>query len=825
MIGVRLGDACRDRADPDFGNELDADPGVRVDVLQVVDELLQVFDGVDVVVRRRRDQADSRCRVPDFGDPRVDLVAGELATLTGFGALRHLDLDVSGVDEVLCGDPESAGCDLLDRGTHRVAVLERHVAARFFAALTGVRLGAEAVHGDGEIRVRLPRDRAERHGPGGESFHDLGGWFNLVKRDGLDECVELEQAAQVLELAGLIVDQPGVLLEEGVVAGTYGVLQGGDGFRGPYMFLAADAERVVATDVEVGCLVRLPSEGRSVTADRLFGDRCEPNPLDHRRRAGEVVVDEFGVEAHGVEDLRAAVRLECRDTHLRHHLQDAHLDGVDVGGHRVLGCRIARQFVDKRTNAVEGEVRVDGFGPVSTEEAEIVDLAGLTGLDDEADLGAQPFPDEMVVDGGSGEERRNRDAVCFEAPVGENDDVPPVTDRLCGPFAQPIERRADALDTLIGRITDAEFPGSECMVDVVLDASDAFEAHVGEDRVVDLEPLLRSAHVEVEEVRPWSDERHQRHHRLLPDRIDRRVGDLGKPFLEVVGEHLRSIREHRGWCIAAHRTNRILALGGHRLQEELDVLLGVAERLLRAAQRLCVGRHGCNLGWEIVEPDLGFAKPLLVRLGTGQRFFELLIADDPTLFEVNKQHLARLKPPLLDDLLFRDVEHAHLRRKHDEVIVGHEIAAGAEPVSVEGRADLATVGERHGGRTVPRLHQGRVVFIEGLAASVHQRVVGPGLGDEQRHGMPKRVAAGEEEFQGVVERGRVGGSVTDEGPELREVIAEDVGRHVLSAGHHPVDIPLDRVDLAVVAEIAERVGETPGGGGVRGEPLVDERKG
>ena len=60
MVGVRFRDAGGDGADPDLGDELDADPGMRVDVLQVVDELLQILDRVDVVVRRRRDQADAR---------------------------------------------------------------------------------------------------------------------------------------------------------------------------------------------------------------------------------------------------------------------------------------------------------------------------------------------------------------------------------------------------------------------------------------------------------------------------------------------------------------------------------------------------------------------------------------------------------------------------------------------------------------------------------------------------------------------------------------------------------------------------------------------
>ncbi len=55
-VGVRLGHAGGDGADAGFGDELHADLGARVHFLQVVDELREIFDGVDVVVRRRRDE-------------------------------------------------------------------------------------------------------------------------------------------------------------------------------------------------------------------------------------------------------------------------------------------------------------------------------------------------------------------------------------------------------------------------------------------------------------------------------------------------------------------------------------------------------------------------------------------------------------------------------------------------------------------------------------------------------------------------------------------------------------------------------------------------
>ncbi len=52
-VGVRFGDARGDGADAGFGDELHADLGARVHFLEVVDELREILDGVDVVVRRR----------------------------------------------------------------------------------------------------------------------------------------------------------------------------------------------------------------------------------------------------------------------------------------------------------------------------------------------------------------------------------------------------------------------------------------------------------------------------------------------------------------------------------------------------------------------------------------------------------------------------------------------------------------------------------------------------------------------------------------------------------------------------------------------------
>ena len=81
MVGARLRDAGGDGADADFGDELHRHVAGRIDVLQVEDELRQVLDRIDVVVRRRRNQADARRRVAHLGDGLVDLVARAIGRL------------------------------------------------------------------------------------------------------------------------------------------------------------------------------------------------------------------------------------------------------------------------------------------------------------------------------------------------------------------------------------------------------------------------------------------------------------------------------------------------------------------------------------------------------------------------------------------------------------------------------------------------------------------------------------------------------------------------------------------------------------------------
>ncbi len=159
-IGMSFGDAGGDGPHTHLRHQLDVDPGILVGVLQVVDQFRQILDGVDVVVRGRRNQPHAGCRVAYFGDPRVDLAARQLPAFAGLGALGHLDLEFLGIDQVLAGDTESARGHLFDGAGKRVAVGERDVADRVLAAFARIALATDAIHGDGQAFVGLLADGA-----------------------------------------------------------------------------------------------------------------------------------------------------------------------------------------------------------------------------------------------------------------------------------------------------------------------------------------------------------------------------------------------------------------------------------------------------------------------------------------------------------------------------------------------------------------------------------------------------------------------------------------------------------------------------------------
>jgi hypothetical protein len=358
-------------------------------------------------------------------------VPGQLSTLSGLGALRHLDLQVVGIHEVLTRHAESRRRDLLDRAPTRVSVRVGNVPRRILAAFARIRLAAQPVHGDGQRFVRLAADRTVGHRTRGEPLDDAGRRFDLLDRNRLGRHLELEQATQRRTLARLLVHRLGVFLVNLVLAAARRVLQLVDRIGIEEVVLAIAAPLVLAAFVEIALGDRAQRERQFVARAYFLGDRLDAHAANARRRPREIAIDEVFRQADRLEDLRAAIALQRRDAHLRHHLQHALVQGFYVVFDRFLVCQPGQHVpANHVAERLERQVRVHGACAVADEQRQVMHLARLAGLDDERGAIARALAHEVMMDAGGRQQARNRRELHVHAAIGQDDDRVALLDRF-----------------------------------------------------------------------------------------------------------------------------------------------------------------------------------------------------------------------------------------------------------------------------------------------------------------------------------------------------------------------------------------------------------
>ena len=214
--------------------------------------------------------------------------------------------------------------------------------------------------------------------------------------------------------------------------------------------------------------------------------------------------------------------------------------------------------------------------------------------------------------------------------------------------------------------------------------------------------------------------------------------------------------------------------------------------------------------------------PLAVGPGVGELRLDFSVVDDAALLKVDQEHFAGLQAPFFDNFVFRNGQGAGFGRHDDHIIIGNEIACGAKAIAIQSRTNLATVGKSYCGRAVPWLHHGCVVLVERAAAWIHVCMLFPRFRNHHHHGVGEGIARVHQQFQAVVEGGRVRLTFVDDWIELFEIITQHGGLHHAFAGAQPVEVAFDSVDLAIVGDHAVGVGKRPGGKGICGKALVHE---
>ena len=139
-----------------------------------------------------------------------------------------------------------------------------------------------------------------------------------------------------------------------------------DRHRAEQVTLATGTPLVDATWIEgSGLFVGASTECIGVAHASFFSDGVEPDTFDARCGLGEILIDDVTVEADRFEDLRAAVRSDRGDTHLRHGLNHA----VEVRFQEIvtslLRCQVEIATVNHVADGLECEIRVNRIRAVA----------------------------------------------------------------------------------------------------------------------------------------------------------------------------------------------------------------------------------------------------------------------------------------------------------------------------------------------------------------------------------------------------------------------------------------------------------------------------
>ncbi len=389
------------------------------------------------------------------------------------------------------------------------------------------------------------------------------------------------------------------------------MLQLEHGLRVEQVDLALAAPLVLAAELElaVGPLLGARRVGLGVAGGDLGGDLVEADAAEPADRAGEVALDELLAEPDGLEDLGPGVAGDGRDAHLRHHLEDALAARLDVVAQRLVRVDVAEPvhaLGDEVLDRLERQVRVDRPGAVADEQRHVVHLAGVAALDEQADHRALLRAHEVVVHGGGQQQRRDRRLDVVGVAVRQHDDPGAVVDgrrHLAADRRQrPLERQPAAGDA-VQALDDVRPQAGEAAVVVGVDDLRQLVVVDDRERQHELAAALRARPQQVV-LRP--DRRRHRRDDLLADGVERRVGDLGEELGEVVEQQARPVRQHGDRRVGAHRADRLDAAQRHRGDDDLELLVGVAEQLL-AAQHAVVAEHDVLALGQVVELDEALA--------------------------------------------------------------------------------------------------------------------------------------------------------------------------------------------------------------------------
>ena len=498
-------------------------------------------------------------------------------------------------------------------------------------------------------------------------------------------------------------------------------------------------------------------------------------------------------------------------------------------------------------NGDRGQPGIDGIGAVAQQDGKMMNLTRLAALHDQAAVRALAHLDQVMVHGADGQQGWDGRALPVHGAVAQNQQGAAGHDGRFGLCTQAFDGRPQPLVPLshvpghIERRGLQMMPGRWTQV-AHLQAFDSRQLVVREDRPGRFQQFGGGRRL-AQQIRAAAQALAERHDHLFTQRVNGRIGHLSKALFEIMKQRARHVRHGGRGRVIAHGANGLAAIlphgaqnheqflariakSGHQRLRMIDRGLGAISAGRRAGRKTGALEEAGFLGHDLRQRHQVIIQPLAVGLARHEARHDGGVIFDQTGGGVHRQHFTWAQASFLHDARFIHRHRAYFRRHDDQAIVHNNEARGAQAIAVERTAHDAAIGETERGWPVPRLLQAGVIMIKSALLGADIARLFPRLGRQHHQRVAHITPRLHQEIERIVEHGRIAAVRGDDRRQDLGITPPHIGaRQIGLTRLHPGDIALQRVDLAVVTNHAERLRAFPGGEGVGAVALMKNGNG
>ena len=201
-------------------------------------------------------------------------------------------------------------------------------------------------------------------------------------------------------------------------------------------------------------------------------------------------------------------------------------------------------------------------------------------------------------------------------------------------------------------------------------------------------------------------------------------------------------------------------------------------------------------------------QPFFIWMSFGKLFFQFPVVVDTPFFRVYEQYLTRLQAALLRNFIGFKVYNSHLTGHNHHTFRSDSIATWTQAITVKHSSCIAAITEEESGRTIPRFHQNGMILVERFQFITDGILVIETLWHQYSHGLRQGKPTHDEELEYIVQTCRITHTRLYDRADFTNTSQCLTIKHALTR-LHPRTVAPDGVNLSVMRQHAERLGQAP----------------